>query len=626
MLSFRLRTRRFPLLCVAPLSTRRLTRWLPRPSASGTHPPPLRGAVSGRARSLTTYFTAIAFGAGVGYIAYENYQPFRHTVLAVVRCSRVAEAAIFGVIDYKRTFARTYASGEEKREAYSQCHLRSADRVLRALLANGGVFIKLGQHIASLVVLPLEWTTAMRPLQDKCDPTPYDDVDALFLSDMGQPLSEIFDQFNPEPIGVASLAQVHIAHHRKSGKTVAVKLQHPRLLEFSEIDMRMVELTLGWIKRWFPEFEFTWLGEEMRENLPKELDFTNEARNARKAAENFENISTSLYIPEVISANKRVLIMEFIEGARVDDLEYLAAYNIDRNKVSLELSRIFSQMVYLDGWFHADPHPGNLLIRPRPAVSRSPYNFEIVLLDHGLYFDLDRSLRINYSKLWLSLISPASPENNADRRKYAQLVGNVDSDQYPIFEAALTGRASMGDTPDDPRPEKESESTFKRASSMLDQLPQTEQELEALRDAVMMEEGLLISVFDILRKVPRRVLMVFKLNDLTRYLNRSLDHALSTTHSKVRVFIVMAKYCATAVWDYERQSIFDDMRGSGLLSPGSLTKYFAAWWRYERLYCKFVVLEWYMDIQAQVRKFTAWFGGLWRTGFEGAHKAAAGLT
>jgi len=133
---------------------------------------------------------------------------------------------------------------------------------------------------------------------------------------------------------------------------------------------------------------------------------------------------------------------------------------------------------------------------------------------------------------------------------------------------------------------------------------------------------LLISVFDILRRMPRRVLMVFKLNDLTR----SLDHALSTTHSKVRVFIVVAKYCATAVWDDERQAIFDNMRGSGLLSPGRLAEYFTAWWRYERLYCKFVVLEWYMDIEAQVRKFTAWFGGLWRTGFEGAHKAAAGLT
>jgi aarF domain-containing kinase len=75
----------------------------------------------------------------------------------------------------------------------------------------------------------------------------------------------------------------------------------------------------------------------------------------------------------------------------------------------------------------------------------------------------------------------------------------------------------MGDAPDDPRPGKESTSTFKRASSMLEQVPQTEQEVEALRNAVMTKEGLLLSVFDILRNVPRRVLMVFKLNDLTRY-------------------------------------------------------------------------------------------------------------
>ena len=81
----------------------------------------------------------------------------------------------------------------------------------------------------------------------------------------------------------------------------------------------------------------------------------------------------------------------------------------------------------------------------------------------------------------------------------------------------LSGRASLGDAPDDPLSGKESKSTFKRASSMLEQVPQTEQEVEALRNAVMTKEGLLISVFDILRNMPRRVLMVFKLNDLTRY-------------------------------------------------------------------------------------------------------------
>jgi aarF domain-containing kinase len=113
--------------------------------------------------------------------------------------------------------------------------------------------------------------------------------------------------------------------------------------------------------------------------------------------------------------------------------------------------------------------------------------------------------------------------------------------------------------------------------------------------------------------------------------------------TQIRVFVVVAKYCATAVWEDERQAVFDGMRGSGLLSPGRLVEYFSAWWcvmrssypfyltlavsrRYERLYCGFVVFEWYLDIQAQTRKFTAWFRGLRRTGLEGAYKAAAGLT
>lgn len=82
---------------------------------------------------------------------------------------------------------------------------------------------------------------------------------------------------------------------------------------------------------------------------------------------------------------------------------------------------------------------GNLLIRPAGFSSKSPYNFEIVLLDHGLYFDLEDDLRINYSKFWLSLIAPTSAQTNADRRKYAKLVGNIGDDLYPVFEAAITG-------------------------------------------------------------------------------------------------------------------------------------------------------------------------------------------
>lgn len=91
----------------------------------------------------------------------------------------------------------------------------------------------------------------------------------------------------------------------------------------------------------------------MRTNLPKEMDFVHEASNAARAIKDFESKPTSLYIPDVIEATKRVLIMEYIQGGRVDDLEYLARANIDRNKVAIELSRIFNQMVFINGWFHA---------------------------------------------------------------------------------------------------------------------------------------------------------------------------------------------------------------------------------------------------------------------------------
>ncbi|CCM01156.1 uncharacterized protein FIBRA_03204 [Fibroporia radiculosa] len=528
------------------------------------------------------------------------------------------KAAILGAIDYKLTFAKSYESDEALQDAYSQCHERSAERVLRALLANGGIFIKLGQHIASLVVLPIEWTSTMRPLQDKCEPTPYEDVEKLFLTDMHRPLSEYFDDFDPNPIGVASLAQVHVARWKETGEEVAVKIQHPHLDEFCEIDMEMVEVSLGWIKHWFPDFEFTWLGEEMRENLPKEMDFTHEARNGLQATADFSNIRTSLYIPRVLRSGKRLLVMEYIQGGRVDDLEYLAQHDIDRNKVALELARIFGQMVHLNGWFHADPHPGTLF----QALSKSPYNFEIVLLDHGLYFDLDQELRINYSKFWLALIAPATPETIADRKKYARLVGNIDDALYPVFEAALTGRAVLKDPATDEFGGSADKAGFKRGTSMTDISAQTAAEMEAIRKAVVEQEGLLLSVFDVLRRVPRRVLMVLKLNDLTR----SLDRALATTHSNVRVFLVTAKYCTRAAWEDTRRQLISQMRENGIMSLGLLYDYFREWWRYERTYRSLTLAEIWMDFRAYTVKTKAWVWGLYAVGgLQGAHKAAAGL-
>ena len=95
------------------------------------------------------------------------------------------------------------------------------------------------------VVLPREWTGTMKPLQDRCIPTPYEDLAQMFLEETGQSLDEVFDEFDPTPLGVASLAQVHSARHKETGKRVAIKLQHPYLQEFCDVDMRTVAISLS---------------------------------------------------------------------------------------------------------------------------------------------------------------------------------------------------------------------------------------------------------------------------------------------------------------------------------------------------------------------------------------------
>jgi len=209
---------------------------------------------------------------------------------------------------------------------------------------------------------------------------------------------------------------------------------------------------------------------------------------------------------------------------------------------------------------------------------------------------------------------------------------------------------------------------------MIDMTKQTDMERDAMRYAVVQKEGVLISVFDVLRRIPRRVLMVLKLNDLTRWVfcslsclmstfdnifYRSLDRSLNTTHadvgclpsllnlvshfSQVRVFLVMAKHCVRAVWKEDRKQLIDRIHRHGLLSINLLYEYFSSWWyvfvlkslcfimcrwhsrRYQISYRKLSCAEAFMDFQASLNKRVAWFHGLWSRGLVGAHNAASGL-
>lgn len=284
-------------------------------------------------------------------------------------------------------------------------------------------------------LLPTEWTTTFIPLQDHCPVSSYESIEDMFISDTGSSIAEHFDDFEKEPIGAASLAQVHRARMKNTGQTVAVKVQHPTLAEWVPLDLALTRLTFSTLKRFFPEYDLEWLSNEMEQSLPQELDFVLEGANATRTKDHFRKLHhIPLVIPDVKWASKRILVMDFISGHRTDDLDFIDSNGIDRDEVSATLARLFNEMIFGDCSLHCDPHGGNIAIRTRTS-GRKP-NFEIVLYDHGLYRKIPKLLQRDYAKLWLAVINA----DEVDMRKYAFKVAGITDENFPLFASAITGR------------------------------------------------------------------------------------------------------------------------------------------------------------------------------------------
>lgn len=153
---------------------------------------------------------------------------------------------------------------------------------------NGSIFIKLGQHLSSLnYLLPSEWCDTFVPLQDQCPVSSFQSIRDLIESDTGLSFTDVFAEFEEEPLGAASLAQVHRAIDKATGQRVAVKVQHPVLDYWAPLDLALTAFTFRTIKRAFPQYDLTWLSDEMQISLPQELDFAREGKNAMTARSYF---------------------------------------------------------------------------------------------------------------------------------------------------------------------------------------------------------------------------------------------------------------------------------------------------------------------------------------------------
>lgn len=211
---------------------------------------------------------------------------------------------------YRVTLKQETSTPEERSEAIRACHKRCAERTLRVLEKNGSIFIKLGQHLSSMgYLLPSEWTTTFIPLQDKCPVSSIESIEEMFVADTGRRIDELFSSFDSEPIGAASLAQVHIGTLKETGQKVAVKVQHPALAEWVPLDLALTRFTFSMLKRFFPEYDLEWLSREMDLSLPQELDFRMEAENATRASEYFKKHSDApLVIPEGMPRQSQSLL------------------------------------------------------------------------------------------------------------------------------------------------------------------------------------------------------------------------------------------------------------------------------------------------------------------------------
>ena len=463
------------------------------------------------------------------------------------------------------TLKTPFGNDEEWSAILKACHRRCAERTLEAMQKNGSIFIKLGQHLSSMnYLLPLEWTTTFIPLQDHCPVSSYESIEEMFIKDTGASIAEHFETFEKEPIGAASLAQVHIATMKDSGEKVAVKVQHPALEEWVPLDLALTRFTFTTLKRFFPQYDLEWLSNEMELSLPQELDFAMEGRFAMQTKKYFETLhDLPLVVPDVKWGLKRILVMEYISGHRTDDLEFIDANGIDRDEVSAALARIFNEMIFGDTPLHCDPHGGNIAIRKNE--SRRKLNFDIILYDHGLYRDIPKQLRRDYAKLWLAVIDA----DEKRMRKYSKKIGGITDEQFPLFASAITGRDYVSAT-------KSVVST------------RSEEEKEVISGA--MGEGLLQQLVQLLGKVPRIILLILKTNDLTR----SLDENLHTREGPVRNFMILARYCSRTVFQEQVEIVRN--RGS-LFHPQNLFRLIGAWTSFMRVELKLSLYEWYISFR-----------------------------
>lgn len=269
---------------------------------------------------------------------------------------------------------------------WSEFHRASARSIYEAAVELRGLILKGCQFMGSRAdVLPREYVEQLSKLQDRVPPHPFPVIRRLVEDELGAPLASVFEAFSERPLAAASLAQVHEARLH-DGRRVAVKVQYPEIEALVRSDLanlRALFRAVGVLER---DLDLMPLIDELGTYVPRELDFVNEAHNAEAVARLFAH-RADVVVPEIVweHTTRRLLVMEFMDGIKITDVETLRGAGVDLEHVARTLVECFCEQILQHGFFHADPHPGNLLVQPDGP--------RLVLLDFGLAKDLPPDFR-----------------------------------------------------------------------------------------------------------------------------------------------------------------------------------------------------------------------------------------
>lgn len=290
------------------------------------------------------------------------------------------------IFSYAWLFWKAKFFGKSYRDQkLAEVHRTNARRVYETILTLQGLFIKVGQALSIMAnFLPEAFRAELEGLQDQVPPRPFEEISSRIEEELGGKPRELFARFARAPLASASLGQVHEAETR-DGRRVAVKVQHLDIDQIVRLDLKTIRRIMAIVQWFVPVQGLDAYYHQIKEMLGRELDFTLEADNIERISRHFEKDPRVIFpTPLRELSTCRVITTTFVEGRKLSDLAGLDAMGVDKKELASRLVRVYCQMIFVDGVYHADPHPGNILVDK---------DGNLVLLDFGAVAELSPQMR-----------------------------------------------------------------------------------------------------------------------------------------------------------------------------------------------------------------------------------------